>query len=268
MPFMLRRSGVAVALVSFVAALSAQTPAGAGFEVVSIHRHETTEARFRLAMTPGHYTAVNVSLFQLLLPAYQFQRFQMDVGPSWVMTKKFDFEGTIAGGGRFSRDELSHALQLALQDRFALKTHVEKRTQTAYELFVPDGMVKPPGAARTQPDPGGQPLAPGQVFVGAGEIAADQLPIERFAAVLSSALGSPVVDRTGLSQPIDVRLRWSPGPGERAGTTGSNVSTTASDTSAPAVSDAIREQLGLGLRSTKTMVDFLVVDHVETPSEN
>jgi uncharacterized protein (TIGR03435 family) len=77
-------------------------------------------------------------------------------------------------------------------------------------------------------------------------------------------LGRPVVDQTGLSGTFDFTLEWTP----------------ESNRPEPAVADAqpelqgttfleaLKEQLGLQLKSTKATLDVPVIDHVEMPSEN
>jgi uncharacterized protein (TIGR03435 family) len=40
------------------------------------------------------------------------------------------------------------------------------------------------------------------------------------------------------------------------------------DDSGPTLMEALKDQLGLKLESTKGPVDVLVIDHVEEPSEN
>jgi uncharacterized protein (TIGR03435 family) len=74
----------------------------------------------------------------------------------------------------------------------------------------------------------------------------------------------PVVDRTGITDRIDYRLEWTPesnGPGQN----GAEVQL---DPHPVTWIDAVREQLGLKLESTKAPVQTLVIDHIERPSEN
>jgi uncharacterized protein (TIGR03435 family) len=74
----------------------------------------------------------------------------------------------------------------------------------------------------------------------------------------------PTIDKTGLAGMYDIQL---PGPGELRGP---GAGGTASDPSSDSF-DAIRaavEKLGLKLERAKGPGEFLVIDHVERPSEN
>jgi uncharacterized protein (TIGR03435 family) len=77
-----------------------------------------------------------------------------------------------------------------------------------------------------------------------------------------SGMGRPVVDQTGLSGRYDFVLEWLP---EVARTAPPELEP---DSQAPPFIDAVREQLGLKLESTKTPIRVLIVDQVERPTEN
>jgi uncharacterized protein (TIGR03435 family) len=70
------------------------------------------------------------------------------------------------------------------------------------------------------------------------------------ARILSEQLGRPVLDRTGLPNHYDVTLQWQANP----------------ESSGPAISAALQEQLGLKLEPHQILKEFLVIDHVETLS--
>jgi len=71
----------------------------------------------------------------------------------------------------------------------------------------------------------------------------------------------PVVDRTGLSGLVDVRLEWSP-----ALAAGTPDAVSASPSGAGvSLFTALQEQLGLRLEATQEPVEVLVIDRVERP---
>jgi uncharacterized protein (TIGR03435 family) len=74
---------------------------------------------------------------------------------------------------------------------------------------------------------------------------------------LSSQLGRPVVDKTGLTGKYDITLQWTPDQGPAS-----------EDASGSSIFTAVQEQLGLKLNSTKGPVETLVIDHVEPPTAN
>ena len=91
-------------------------------------------------------------------------------------------------------------------------------------------------------------------------------PIGRLAALLSNnnfaGVDRIVLDRTGLAGNFDFTVEW--GLGDRAGTQSQPVA----DDAGPTLGVALRQQLGLILRSTRAPIEVLVIDRVERPSEN
>ena len=72
-----------------------------------------------------------------------------------------------------------------------------------------------------------------------------------FAAFLSQRGDYPVLDKTGLTGFYDLKLDWGVDP------------------DGPALTDALREQLGLKLETSRAPLEIVVVDHVEkVPTEN
>jgi uncharacterized protein (TIGR03435 family) len=78
--------------------------------------------------------------------------------------------------------------------------------------------------------------------------------MDLLAGYVGNRLGRIVVDKTGLKQSYDFTLEWAPDQ--------------APDSSAPSLVTALREQLGLRLKSQKSAVDVLVIDSEEKLTEN
>ena len=72
-----------------------------------------------------------------------------------------------------------------------------------------------------------------------------------------------MVDRTGLSGMYDFQAQWIPEP--NASTPHPDVQP---DSQGPLFLQALREQLGVKLESTKAAVRIPIIDRIERPSEN
>ena len=85
-------------------------------------------------------------------------------------------------------------------------------------------------------------------------------------------LGRPVVDRTGLIGTFDFSLEWTPefqsGDGSKLNDPVPPGADFQRDQSGPTFVEALKEQLGLKLESTKGPVEVIVIDRVERPSAN
>lgn len=83
-----------------------------------------------------------------------------------------------------------------------------------------------------------------------------------FARAIRREAGEIVIDKTGLTGVYDIRLQYS--------TTELRTGRPFNDDSPlPTIFDALQQQLGLKLESTKAMVETMVIDHVDAmPTEN
>lgn len=78
------------------------------------------------------------------------------------------------------------------------------------------------------------------------------------AGSLSFFLQRSVLDKTGLLGRYDVELEWTPESRPQS----------ASSDAPPSIFTAVQQQLGLKLEPAKGPVEMLVIDHVESSSEN
>jgi uncharacterized protein (TIGR03435 family) len=103
--------------------------------------------------------------------------------------------------------------------------------------------------------------APGRFRFGARNVT-----LEFIARQLTSLgdLGRPAVDQTGLTGTFDFALEFVPD----ISSTREGYPDFQGDPTGPTFSQAVREQLGLKLESTKAPSQFLVIDRVEHPTHN
>jgi uncharacterized protein (TIGR03435 family) len=220
----------------------------------------------------GGLRVTNATLKDLIETAYQLRSFQILAGPSWIGVTRYDV--TASSGARAedatsatrtipsdqqiqqSNDEVRKKVQALLKDRFQFKAHRETRELPMYSLVVAKNGIKT-GSLRAMSNPRkGINARPGAMV---GEAA----PMAILASRLSSQLGRPVVNNTGLKENYDFDLQWVPDLGPAA-----QGAQTAADSAGPSIFTALQEQLGLRLEAIKGPVEVIVIDQVEKPSEN
>jgi uncharacterized protein (TIGR03435 family) len=242
----------------------------ARFEVASIKPNTSGEIRSRTSGRDNGFTATNTSPWFLIITAFNIKEFQLTGGPSWTRSERFDVNGRVAEGQKYTRA----ALQTLLEERFKLVTHRDTREESIYALVVVRSngrlgpQIKPTAtldcAARRGANPSGPAVSPcsfnSTLGDAGGKMSVVGQPMEALAAMLGNiGLGRQVqvVDRTGLTGKYDFELQWS-----------SDNVRPASDAPAdpPGVFTALQEQLGLKLESQRGPVEFVVIDSIDRPT--
>lgn len=235
----------ALAFLSACVALSAQQ-----FEVASVKPAGADQLTGSSGITASHgrVTANNVTLKRCIMGAWGLGPNQISGGPAWLDSDRFEIA---ARAGQPVEDEvvLNTMLRNLLAERFKLVVHRETRTVQALVLEV------------AKPGPKLEKTEAGEASTNSsrGRIDARKATMDRFADVLSRQMDLPVINQTGLEGVFNLKLEWTPESLKPAG------SGTAEE---PSIFTAIQQQLGLRLRSQKTPVEMLVIDHAEKPSEN
>jgi uncharacterized protein (TIGR03435 family) len=219
----------------------------------------------------SHFDASNLPIKALIQVAYGFEM-PVAGAPEWTETPIYSIQARAdeAADARLAkltenevRLEKRYAIRQLLADRFGLKTHVETRESSIYNLVVAKGGVKmaaspvPPALADGQPAP---PL-PTADFKARGtaqglEFVTTNAIMRAVCAVLSSQVHAPVMDKTGLTGIYNFTLQM-----------GGDWSANNPD-SWPSIFTAVQEQLGLKMEAVHESVPNLVIDHMTKPTEN
>ena len=215
--------------------------------------------------------------------------------PFWV-TGSFDaspefFDISARAPADTSIDQMRLMMQTLLAERFHLVTHYVSADTPVFALVLarpggtgPNLQPHPPSDACAAPvsDQSSAPAthpavapavgdlppvcgiiahvpssAPGQHYGGRA------VPLSLFATTMPTMTGlaampRPVVDQTGLSGLYDFTLTWMHDPSGEDAVTDNTAN----------FRDALKTQLGLILKPSHAPISFLMVDHVERPSEN
>ena len=96
------------------------------------------------------------------------------------------------------------------------------------------------------------------------------VPIDNLLSTLSSAVGRPVIDKTGLTGKYDYKLEYAADNAQAIAPGGDSTGSAVPDAepAGPNIFTAVQEQLGLKLESGKGPVAIYMIDHVEKPSGN
>ena len=229
------------------------------FAVASIRPHAPEDSLFGVKMpNNGRFSSTGTVAKLIVMLAYDVQDSQISGGPGWFTTEKWDVEARSDNGAAHTAEETRRMLQTLLSDRFALSIHREMQQRPAYVLTV--AKSGPKIQPKTEIGRTNIQVTSNSVHLESGELA-------RLAQVLSTALGRPVLDRTGLTGLYDLLLQWDDAPVREGGVPGLDPSV-APGNSFGSIFSAIQEQLGLRLESRQAPVEVVVIDSIERPSPN
>lgn len=204
------------------------------------------------------YTARCMDIKSIIGLMYKIPERQVSGAPGWLDSERFDIDAK--ADKKYSLDELHAMFQNLLADRFGLKFHTEKREGNIYALTIDSSGLKM--KENTGPENFQIP------FIGSlAGFTGTRVPMNYLCWQLGQFLqddARPVINMTGLTGNYDFKLVFLPPlpPGLDK------------DKLPPGFLDrpdlftAVREQLGLKLTAQKGPVTFIVIDHVERPSEN
>jgi uncharacterized protein (TIGR03435 family) len=197
---------------------------------------------------PGSLRMRDVTVNTCIKWAYGVQDSQI-LGPGWMLADHFDISAK--ADGPVGNDEMKLMMRTLLAERFKLSFHREKRELKAFALVVAKGGPKL-HEATGEGKPSMQNSANGTI--------AKSTTMQELGDLLSGPLQTPVVDKTGLMGRYDFTIDFTTYLPE-------DMKTMRPDATS-VLMVALPGELGLKLEGEKTMVEVLVVDHVEKPSEN
>jgi uncharacterized protein (TIGR03435 family) len=270
----------------FFARVSAQAPAPAEFDVVSIkHIDERRPGGGMRTLPDGTFMMTNQELGSLIGAASPVPVTPRDIAgmPDWMMRERYDVTAKPPTG--LTREQLRTMMpamwRAMFADRMKLVAHVEQREKDAYALVLArsDGRLGPelkPSTLDCTPGPNATPPTPPQTLpslqerqnrcgmsMSPGLIVSGSATLDQFARSLGGLAGGDTENRTGLTGSYSVKLTFSLQRSASA-----SLSSNASVDDAPDIFTAVQEQLGLKLQHEKKMMPVFVIDHIERPSEN
>ena len=226
----------------------------------------------------GLLSAENWSVLTYISFAYKLTGDQVErlVYPKWAVNEHFDIEAR--GPANATKDQMRLMMQSLLAERFKMAVHWETRNVPVFRVVLakagklgpdfeaysgppcPYGTEPPQRSAKFPPVFCGRP-GMRQLPDGEDQVTGRSMPIGELVSTLrrwgGTAIDRPLVDATGLTGVFDYVLTFAPDapPGQP-------------QADGPSYLEALKDQLGLKLEPARAMMPFLVIDHIEEPSEN
>jgi uncharacterized protein (TIGR03435 family) len=269
------RLGVLIAAVSSVVvtipfATAVQQPK---FEEASVKRTES--CLMKNSVDPGMIALHGDPLIVVIMEAFKVKMDQIK-GPSWLGSDCFTINAKMPPGA--TKDQLPAMLQSLLSERFRLAFHKESGLRSGYALLLDKSQPKFKEADTSSPS---SIAHKGQFTFGSGPNAGQikgAMTMALLCRFVSTRLGVPVQDLTGLQGKYDIDVSWAadrtleklgqPTQGDYTAHTDS-AEPTADPPAGPNIFTAFRNSLGLRLESRKAPAEVIVIDHIEQrPSDN
>src|SRR3954468_2530033 len=259
--------------------LAAQAPLE--FEVASIKRNTSGDRGNSMRSMPdGTEVMVNSPISTFIGAAYPSQSGQYVGLPDWARTERYDV--TVKAPAGTTREQERQMWRALFAERMKLAAHDETTEQPIYNLVLArtDGRLGPKlkpsahdciaeSAAARQGGGPPPPLTTDADFLdscgmrmGAGRIIGGGMTMQGFTFNLRGLSGRVVQDKTGLKGFYAMDFTYAE-PNQGGGTPRAG-----DPTDAPSVFTALQEQLGLKLEPDKMLLQHVVIDHIERPTEN
>lgn len=198
----------------------------------------------------GRFRANATTLKYLLEWAYNIQPSQHSGGPSWLDTDRYDI--VAKAEGNVTDAQQKQMVQTLIADRFQLKCHREQKKLPV--LIVAVGKTAPKLFPPKEGETHSIRIVPSQdpdQKVASYHVVATRFSLSQLTDTFARQLGRVFVNETGLDGEFDFTLDLTP------------------DEHVPNPLDpslligAMRQQLGLTLKSQDAVVDFFVIDSAE-----
>ncbi|HEY2470352.1 MAG TPA: TIGR03435 family protein [Terracidiphilus sp.] len=262
------------------------------YDIASIKPYKADDGRVMMQITPDGISLHGVPLRLMVQESLGVEQDRILGEPAWISSSRYDIEAKVepeeAPKLKDLKMEQRNAMMLQLLvDRFNLKYHHEKRELPMYALVVAKSGLKmkptkpdedppqtdaPKSGDAPKPGDGAPKMGRHMFMMNPGHLESTGASTDMLAHVLSRQLSRTVMNKTGLTGEYDFALDYTPDnmpmPVHGGPEGGPKPEGQSADAGAPSLFTAVEEQLGLKLEATKAMVDVIVIDHIDMPSEN
>jgi uncharacterized protein (TIGR03435 family) len=240
-----------------------QANEGYTFDLASIRLNNSEPGKWSIMQPPtsGRFDATGipvVSLLEYIYAPQKIRRDEIDGLPDWGYSDQWNITAR-TGDDVLARENAASPnpdvkevlrrnrlrLESLLATRFSMKTTFATETRSVLVLSSVN-------SSKLQRTSGGNSAT----FMSFGAIKGVSQSMDSLATVLSNALQEQVLNETHLDGAFDYKLTWQPETDASPSAQGDSIYS------------AIKDQLGLQLKTEKRPVQVLKIEHIERPSAN
>ena len=203
---------------------------------------------------PGRLVVTNTTLQLLILQSYGVTPSELQDGPDWVQTDRWDISATT--DGVVLRETGLLMLRNLLAKEFKLELAKETRTGTVYTLTALNPKLDPPAKPDEKPYVSSSPVREAEGDW--NHFDGHNAPIGLLINSLARNIQATVVDATGLAGSYDFRVNYTADP--------VRFPTNHISDKYPGIFKALESQLGLKLTAGKGDVTLYVIKNVSKPA--
>jgi uncharacterized protein (TIGR03435 family) len=243
-----RLSGVVLLLSAIVGAKAAWSQDSFDVAVIRPGRQVEFERNGKTEAAYGTLRMQGVTVSTCIQWAYGTTR-SLVTGPDSLKSVHYDI--TAKTDPHATTEQMQAMMRTLLSERFKLAFHTEKKEMRVYTLTVAKGEIKM------------KPSVPGVEMHhenSATGMVAQSITMKELADYLSDPLNAPLTDGTRLTGRYDFVIDFTPYV--------TMEHTDVSPDPAFVLRSALKGDLGLDMVQGKAVMDVMVVDHMEAPSEN
>jgi uncharacterized protein (TIGR03435 family) len=201
---------------------------------------------------------------------------KIERGPAWINSERYEINMK-AEGNASGEMMMGPMMQALLEDRFRLRVHRETREIPVYALTVAksgpklkpfrEGSCTPKTSSAAPPLEGQPPVCKAfassngsnmMIWEGPGMTLDEFSDFVMVASAFGFKFDRPLINRTGIAGRFDFHMEFAI----------NDMLAAPSDSSGQSIFTAIQQQLGLRIEPAKGHGEFLVIDHIERPTEN
>jgi uncharacterized protein (TIGR03435 family) len=195
----------------------------------------------------GRFTARATTVVFLMEWAFGIQPWQHSDGPGWISSDRFDIAAKTDHDA--TENEMKQMVRTLLAERFGLRAHRESKEMPAYVLSLGKNAPKlfPPTEGETHEMRFSMIPGPNEKMA-AVHIDATRYTLAQLADVFARRMDRVIVNQTGMDGEYDFQIDLRPDENHP------------SPVDQTLLLEALRQQIGLEVRSEKTAADYYVVD--------